>query len=244
MAPIIALVGLIIGSYPQEHEDWSAWSMWLHKTFVDPAGDGSRGTFLVPHGTNASRRTSAFMVQLCAISIFLSPGMREALSHRYLLWLGRHSFAVYLVHGTILRTVGTWIVYGITAEPGKPAAVNGDGSKKEEDFLKAKGLLHIRLATVIFIALTYLAAWAWMRWVDASCTRATEWLERKVFQDEEEEESDGKHASAEKGFTNGNASACQHWHGERKGHALGSVWPLFQNGFAKGGDSNRIHLSP
>ena len=190
IAPVLLLTGLFLGGFPHEHEDWKPWAWWLHRTFVDPAGDGTRGSLLVPLGSDPPRRFSAACVQMCAVAVFLSPPMREALSHRLLLWLGRHSFAVYLVHGTILRTAGTWIVYGVTGEPWAAA-----GPGEEQEWLRPISKARKPVAVVVFVALTYVAAWAWMRWVDAACARATQWLEARVF----EEEDSG--AVAEKGHS-------------------------------------------
>lgn len=195
IAPIVLFTGLFLGGYPHEHEDWQPWSWWMHNTFVDPAGNGTRGSLVVPLGSDPPRRFSSACVQLCAIAIFLSPPMREALSHRLLLWLGRHSFAVYLVHGTILRTVGIWIVYGITGEPWTPAGKNPDGTEMEQEWLPPISGHRKKLAVVVFVTLTYVAAWAWMKWVDTACATATQWLENKVFEDED-------HAAlAEKGYS-------------------------------------------
>lgn len=41
----------------------------------------------------------------------LSPHFRRALSNRYLLWLGKISFPLYLLHGTVMRTVLTWLLF-------------------------------------------------------------------------------------------------------------------------------------
>lgn len=192
VAPLLILSGLFLGSYPQEHEDWSRWSLGLQQTFVnmDPPPGASRGSLLVPEGTDARRRFSSIAIQCCAVAIFISPALRELLSNRYFLWLGRHSFAVYLVHGTILRTVGMWIAYGLTPRFEQRA----DGTFEEFMHIRSKASVH--LAILVFVVLTYTAAWAWMRWVDTACARATQWLESKVFQAEEDEDAD----EAEKGF--------------------------------------------
>ncbi|KAK0717670.1 acyltransferase 3 [Lasiosphaeria miniovina] len=204
IAPLLLAIGGFVGSYPQEHEDWSPWAEKLHKFLVDPAGDESRGSFIVPLLSNVQRRSSSFFIQCLAVALFVSPGIQKLLSHRYLLWLGHHSFAVYLVHGTILRTVGMWIVFGITGEPWQPAGKNEDGTQQEQEWLQPRSEGHKLTAIIVFIILTYTAAWAWMRWVDTACARATQWLEKKVFDDDDGE---GKAGFAEKGYSghvNGN----------------------------------------
>lgn len=207
VAPIIMLIGGWVGSYPQEHEDWAEWSQNLHNYLMDPEGDENRGSWLVPKGSNIHRRTSAFFIYTVAISIFISPAIQRLLSHRLLLWLGKHSFAVYLVHGTLLRTVGMWVVYGITGQPWTEAQKNEDGTSQPQEWIKPKSRSHKLLAVIIFTAVTYTAAWAWMKWVDTACARATEWLEERLFDDGEDGE--GKAGLAEKGYThvNGNGSA-------------------------------------
>ncbi|KAK3357997.1 acyltransferase 3 [Lasiosphaeria hispida] len=203
VAPILLLIGGWVGSYPQEHEDWTEWSQKLHNWLVDPEGDQSRGSFFVPKGSNVHRRASAFFIHCTAISIFVSPAIQKLLSHRLLLWLGHHSFAVYLTHGTILRTVGMWITYGISGQPWEKAGTNEDGSPMPQEWIKPKSRSHKMLAIIVFTALTYTAAWAWMKWVDTACAKATMWLEKKVFDDEDNE---GKAGLAEKGLplVNGN----------------------------------------
>ncbi|KAK4196036.1 acyltransferase 3 [Triangularia verruculosa] len=204
VAPILLLVGGYVGSYPQEHEDWAPWSMSLHKFLLNPVGDEKRGSFLVPKGSNVHRRTSAFFIMCTSISIFISPFIQKLLSHRLLIWLGHHSFAVYLTHGTILRTVGMWIVYGISGEPWEPAGKNEDGSQKQQQYLRPKSRAHKMASILVFTVLTYIAAWAWMKYVDSACARATQWLEKKVFDDDNEE---GKSGLAEKGYLlNGNGT--------------------------------------
>jgi peptidoglycan/LPS O-acetylase OafA/YrhL len=195
VAPTLIITGLYLGSYPAENPEWMPWSQQLFETFVNPNPmdpEHPFGSFFVPAATAPGSRLSTVGVQFCALAIFLSPLLRDALSHPWLMWLGHHSFAVYLVHGTILRTVGMWIVYGYAAPPWEPPGRNEDGSPRPEVFLVPKRKGHVQIAVVVFTALTYLSAWAWMKYVDRACARATQWLESFVFKDDDEDSGMGE----------------------------------------------------
>lgn len=179
VAPLLIILGLLVGSYPQEHEEYSNWSHWFHRTFVtieDEPGNESMGGLLVPTGTDPPRRFTSAAVQLCVVAIFLSPMLRNALSHRYFLWLGQHSFAVYLVHGTILRSIGIWVAFGLCP---KEIVTEGDESLKR--YTKVRSEAAVFASIVVFIALSYISAWAWMRWVDTACATVAQKWETLVY---------------------------------------------------------------
>lgn len=193
VAPALVLLGLLFGSYPKEHEEYSDWSHWLHESFVKTTPEGqSVGSLIIPEGTDPPRRFTSAAVQLCAIAMFLSPMLREALSHRWLLWLGQHSFAVYLLHGTILRSIGIWVAYGLRPDI---LQTQEDGSRR--GYMHVRSETYVYGAIVVFIAVSYASAWAWMRWADVACARATRWVEDLVFQNGDGQETMEKVRSGE-----------------------------------------------
>jgi len=172
-SPLFLLFGLYIASYPQEHPDWMPWSAYLE----------SLTPYVLPtHVHEFPRRFTAVGTDIAILGIFVSSAVRHALEHRWLMWLGKHSFAVYLIHGTILRTIGIWIVYGISGEPWT-AAEKGE----KQVWLHKRGWGWVWISMAVFVGLTYAGAWVWMRYVDEGCARATQWIENKLFASDDEE---------------------------------------------------------
>lgn len=121
-----------------------------------------------------------------ATGIHFSDSVKQLLSHKYLLWLGKNSFAVYLLHGTLLRTVLVWMQYGIIA----PADIqNEDGTVSEGKHLELGGRLRFWFWIPVWFVLQYWVANLWTGWVDPFCARITEGIEKRVFATEDEEKS-------------------------------------------------------
>jgi hypothetical protein len=62
------------------------------------------------------RYMAALSSVLLIVAILYSPALRRQLSHPYLVFLGGISFPMYLLHGTLIRTVLVWLLYGIPQE--------------------------------------------------------------------------------------------------------------------------------
>src|SRR5579871_5822151 len=54
---------------------------------------------------------------LLVTSILFSPTTRKVLSHRFFVFLGSISFPMYLVHGTLIKTVLCWVFYELLPAP-------------------------------------------------------------------------------------------------------------------------------
>lgn len=100
-APPLALTGLFLMSFPSQFQPWTYWSNFLleacHK--------------IAPADIEVSRFWPTIGAQILTLAIVLSPHLRHALSHRWLLWLGKISFPLYLLHGSLMRSVLSWMLF-------------------------------------------------------------------------------------------------------------------------------------
>lgn len=140
--------------------------------------------YIFPPEVNIGKRYTALGVDMLILAIFFSPSTKAFLSNRLLLWLGKQSFAVYLVHGTMLRVVLCWMLYGISGEPWEGGEAMTDDNR---DWLPLRPPWIVGLSIPVWIALVYAVATAWTAYVDTFCASMTAKLERVVFVGNEKE---------------------------------------------------------
>jgi hypothetical protein len=153
--------------------------------------------YIFPPEVNIGRRYSALGVDLIIAAIYISPTTKEFLSSSLLLWLGKQSFAVYLVHGTLLRTVLCWCLYGITGQPweGQPTDGNGNpildehGEPLHPQYIPIRAPWVVAISIPAWIALVYFCASMWTTYVDPFCARMAHKLEKMMFQQDEKSEA-------------------------------------------------------
>ncbi|KAJ5831953.1 hypothetical protein N7474_000264 [Penicillium riverlandense] len=168
----LTLAGLLIASYPGEHPEWAQWSNIMLKV----------AHYAFPPDVNIGKRYTAVGVDMIILAIYLSPSTKEFLASRLLLWLGKQSFAVYLIHGTMLRVVLVWMLYGITGQPWEgPEA----GTDDDRDWIQLRPPWVVAISIPIWIALVYALASLWTAYVDPFCARLTQKLEDCMFQNDE-----------------------------------------------------------
>ncbi|KAK2787279.1 hypothetical protein FQN53_005438 [Emmonsiellopsis sp. PD_33] len=172
----LALVGLFVASFPGERPEFCGWSRFL----LDVAG------VIFPNGVNLGKRFSALGLDLIIIAIYISPSTKSFLSKRLFLFLGRNSFAVYLVHGTLLRVVLTWMIYGISGQPWVYTK-NKDGEIVPPAWLPRGGPMTFAISIPIWIAIVYTVAHLWTTYVDSFCARLTHRVEQHVFEQQEKQ---------------------------------------------------------
>ncbi|KAJ5573814.1 uncharacterized protein N7459_008241 [Penicillium hispanicum] len=168
----LTVVGLFIASYPGEHPEWATWSHYMFDV----------AQYIFPPDVNIGKRYTAVGVDLIILAIYLSPSTKDFLSNRLLLWLGKQSFAVYLIHGTMLRVVLCWMLYGISGQPWEGGEALTDD---ERDWLPLRPPGVVAISIPIWIGLVYACAAAWTAYVDSFCASMTAKLERAVFVEDE-----------------------------------------------------------
>jgi peptidoglycan/LPS O-acetylase OafA/YrhL len=152
MSVFFLIVGLFIASLPDDHLEWQPWSLGLRNFLAA----------ILPAHPDFPRFSSGFGLDVIVIGLHLSPRARNILSNRFFLWLGRMSFAVYVLHNQILRSVLCWMIYGFRIPDEKEKTLT----------LNNREILVVYLP--IYLALTYGSAHLWTRYVDSWCARASE----------------------------------------------------------------------
>jgi peptidoglycan/LPS O-acetylase OafA/YrhL len=169
----LTTIALLIASYPGEHPEWAGWSNTMLKA----------SHYIFPPDVNVGKRYTALAIDLIILAIFFSPSAKSILSSRLLLWLGKQSFAVYLIHGTMLRVVLCWMLYGISGQPWEgPEALTDD---KRDDWLPIRGPWIVAVSIPVWIGMVYLLAALWTAYVDKFCASMTQKLERAAFVEDE-----------------------------------------------------------
>jgi peptidoglycan/LPS O-acetylase OafA/YrhL len=169
----LTMFGILIASYPGEHPEWAGWSNLMFKI----------GQYIFPPEVDIGKRYTAIAIDLIILAIFFSPSVKDFLSNRLLLWLGKQSFAVYLIHGTMLRVVLCWMLYGISGQPWKgPEALTDD---QRDDWLPIRAPWVVAVSIPVWIGLVYFLAALWTAYVDTFCASLTQKLERAVFVEDE-----------------------------------------------------------
>ena len=100
-APPMVIAALLLMSFPSEYQPWAEWSNYLLQWQYR----------LAPEQADLIRFWPTIGAQLLILAAVLSPHIRLALSHRWLLWLGKISFPLYLLHGSFMRSILSWLIF-------------------------------------------------------------------------------------------------------------------------------------
>lgn len=101
LAPPLVFLSFILMSFPADFQHQAGWSRFLENLHNK----------IAPESADKARFWPAVGAQLLVITTICSPQLRRALSHKWLLWLGKISFPLYLLHGPFIRTVLAWLLF-------------------------------------------------------------------------------------------------------------------------------------
>lgn len=178
LAPILILIGLLLASYPEDKAQWMPWSESM----------GRLSVYIFPTDNETPRFYSGIGLIFMALGIHFSTTAKNILSGKYLLWLGKNSFAVYLLHGALLRWLLVWFLYGVKV----PGDVFVEGQGPQPGHLPQPGKARWYFWLPIWFVILYSVANLWTKYVDPLCARLTERFVRYVFEDEERQQQDGE----------------------------------------------------
>lgn len=164
--PILVLVaGMIIAGYPEKNAEWCLWSKYL-KVF---------GAKIFP-GAELSRTWGSVGTSLMLLGILYLPPLQASLSHPFLVWMGKVSFSIFLIHSLLVRSVFCWMLYGY-AEPVE--TIGEDGTVHVGRLPPAKGI-NLFIICGIFFPLLYFLGNLWTIYVESRCTELAQWLEARM----------------------------------------------------------------
>lgn len=165
---LIIIFGLFLSGFPNYNPDWTSWSHYLAEIirFIGP----------VTKDDIISRYYTSLGASFIMIGIFFSPTAKRILTLPFFNFLGRCSFAVYLLHNMLMRSVLVWILYGYKAY--NTPRFDKDGNLIE---LKRPGPLVFCFGVPVFYAVVYTVAYLWTKYVDTFCVRITNGMRGFMF---------------------------------------------------------------
>ena len=97
----LTIFSLFLMSFPSEYQHFASWS----NTLLDITNRYG------PPGLDPGRTLPTMGAKLLCLTILISPQLRRILAHRALAWLGKVSFPLYLLHGTLMRSLLAWMLF-------------------------------------------------------------------------------------------------------------------------------------
>lgn len=163
------LLGLYLCSFPETNYEWAHWS----------EGIATISNIIIPHDGELSRYVHSVGAQFLILGIEFSGTAKKALSSRTLGWMGKNSFAVYLIHPLFIRTVLVWLMYGTVK---LPQDIDGVGHPiKPGILIWHKGYGSTFAALSAFYLTLYVASEYWSTYVESWCSRCLLGVENLMF---------------------------------------------------------------
>ena len=168
-APPLTIIALVLMSFPsdfQKEQPWCRYLLGLHYK-------------IFPTYAFVDRTWPTIGAALLCFTIIMSPHLRFALSRRPLLWLGKISFPLYLLHGSFMRSILSWLLFA------KQRLVEFEERNGNETYVVMKYPLPrwptFVLVMPIFFTVLLFATHYWAKKVEPHFGAITKTLEDVVF---------------------------------------------------------------
>ena len=99
--PPLTILGLVLMSFPTDSPLSTPWTSFLYNL----------GPKIFPKQIDFGRTWGSTGALILILAILPSPHLRRFLAHPFLLWLGKLSFPIYLLHGTFMRSLFAWLMF-------------------------------------------------------------------------------------------------------------------------------------
>ncbi len=174
LSPILIIIGFLLASYPENMPEWRPWSRQMLQISV----------WIFPKYSDTPRFYTGLGLEFIILGVHFShPIQQKILSNNYLLWFGRNSFAIYLIHSPLFRTLLVWMLFGIKTPSDDFILKNGILIGPT---LKMCGRFRWYFCLPIWFAILCKCANLWTKHINPFCTRLTQKLEEFVFKEDEE----------------------------------------------------------
>ncbi|KAL8949623.1 MAG: hypothetical protein Q9222_004285 [Ikaeria aurantiellina] len=168
----LIFLGLFFCSFPEEHAEWARWSRGLLNL----------GHWIFPNDVEYARYYPGLGADIIATGILFNTTAKRILSHPFPCWMGKLSWAVYLLHAPLIRTVLTWVLFGASIRPAQ--GPDSNGNPQPPGWLPIANRWVVLFAIPLFYVFLYRVAGLWSSYVDPWCTKVTQQFEDMVFREE------------------------------------------------------------
>ena len=173
VSPALILLGLLSMSYPEEHPEWTQWSSAMFRL----------GHYIFPRGAEFARFYPGMGAQLVCFGALVGAPAKRWLSSPWPCFLGRVSFAIYLLHAPLLRTLLTWMLFGLSTRPPSPG-VDEHGNPLPQPWVPITSQWGKFFVIPLWYVMLYKIATYWVAFVEPFCGRVTNWIEERIFRDD------------------------------------------------------------
>ena len=156
--------------YSGVNSEWARWSNSLLQI----------GVKIFPEGSEIAALWGHTGVLLLITAVILSSTLQHIFSHPTLLWLGKLSFPIYLLHGPLLRSFLNWMLFAFTQPIWHEEKNEDDVVVRIYPRLPVPPLWKFILTIPIFFAVVLYSSKLWVQHVEPWCAQVTKWAEDTI----------------------------------------------------------------